>query len=87
MVSDTTPLPKEKAVSLTASCKTVSVSTWKPPCRRSEIVPGETLKLRFHAAMVGSGVPVRWEAMQFIPATSARKIVGVDLHANQPVVT
>ena len=50
---------------------------------QSEVVPGETLKLR-HAAMVGSGVPVRWQAV--IYPGNVREEVGTDLRANQPVV-
>ena len=50
---------------------------------QSEVVPGETLKLR-HAAMVGSGVSVRWKAMVY--PGNVREEVGADLLANQPVV-
>ena len=50
---------------------------------QSEVVPGETLKLR-HAAMAGSGVPVRWQAM--IYPGGIREDVKADLHPDQPVV-
>jgi LmbE family N-acetylglucosaminyl deacetylase len=50
---------------------------------QAEVVPGETLKLR-HAAMVGTNVPVRWEAVVY--PGGVREKIGTDLHANQPLV-
>ena len=50
---------------------------------QAEIVPGEPLKMR-HAAMVGSNVPVRWEAVVY--PGNIREKIGTDLRANQPVV-
>ena len=50
---------------------------------QAEVVPGETLRLH-HAAMVGSNVPVRWVAV--IYPGDVREKIGVDLHANQPLV-
>jgi LmbE family N-acetylglucosaminyl deacetylase len=62
------------------SCLGLSAQTTVP---QAEVVPGEALTLH-HAAMVGSNVPVRWEAVVY-PGNRREKI-GVDLHANQPVV-
>jgi LmbE family N-acetylglucosaminyl deacetylase len=50
---------------------------------QAQVVPGEPLKLR-HAAMVGSSVPVRWEALVY--PGNVREKIGVDLHPDQPVV-
>jgi LmbE family N-acetylglucosaminyl deacetylase len=49
---------------------------------QAEVVPGEPLKLR-QAVMVGSSVPVRWEALVY--PGDVREKIGVDLHPNQPV--
>ena len=79
---DTTP-PEEKLRQLDhilQACLGLYAETTVP---QSEVVPGETLKLH-HAAMVGSDVPVRWTAMVY--PGNVREDVGVDLHANQPVV-
>ena len=62
------------------NCLGLYVQTTLP---QADVVPGETLKLR-EAAMVGTGVPVRWRAV--IYPGNVREEVGTDLHANQPVV-
>ena len=51
---------------------------------QAEVVPGETISFH-HVAMIGSSVPVRWQAIIY-PTNGVREAVGTDLHVNQPMV-